>query len=661
MVRGDELDDEQLPLVVEPKVLVISANRTAEEANSVPAMMSIITAQEIAESGKVSLPEILEEIAGVRFYGGAYGPGSESISMRGFGENSHGRVLVLLDGNKINSPDMQGFNWNVVPLADIERIEVMDGSGSVQYGNYAVGGVINIITKKSGAAKTSVSVLAGSFYQNSESFSFQRPGDWGYFSVSAGHSGTQGSRRHQASDTANTAIDGTLNIQKNMFLDMRGSFVTMNYQFPGYLTQKQFDDDPSQAQNTRVFSDGGFEYDISGGVNLRWMPADNIEVFFPLSYIWKNTESDSSGAMSMSYGSLVHTAGFRPQLKVSFDIAKMPARILCGIDLYYAHTDKNSYETITRTGNPFKTNVSLWTLGPFISARLDPFTSLNLDAGLRWDSAYQSSEKNKPQTEKQYKQFKTLVYEFAVVYRPVDQLKIYAKYSTTFRYPFTDELTSWYGTAYDSYVSDLAPEKGFNLEGGIGFRLGDWVDINGNVYYMKTEDEIAYDNTKNMNSNMDTTQRIGTNISLRTLILRRFDLQCSYSYVDAVFINGVNEGKHIPLVSAHAFYGGLLVKTKSGFSFGPDIEYRGARPFGSDYANAAKDMEAYVLIGLKARYVFEKEGKQYLIQLSIKNIADVKYATYGFYTPDYGSGETFTYYPNADMGRSFTISLRCGF
>ena len=117
-------------------------------------------ADDIARSGAVSAVEILETVGGVHFSGAIAGAGSEQISMRGFGENSHGRVLVLVDGNKINDPDLKGANWNAIPLSCIERIEILDGSASVLYGNYAVGGVINIITKKGGERQTAVDTAA---------------------------------------------------------------------------------------------------------------------------------------------------------------------------------------------------------------------------------------------------------------------------------------------------------------------------------------------------------------------------------------------------------------------------------------------------------------------------------------------------------------------
>ncbi|MDR0497214.1 MAG: TonB-dependent receptor plug domain-containing protein, partial [Treponema sp.] len=103
-VFAQETDDEYLDFDYAGG-LVITAGRTSEPNMEVPGFVTVISAEEIASAA--SITELLEGVPGVRFLGALSGPGSESISMRGFGENSFGRVLVLVNGNKINDPDMK--------------------------------------------------------------------------------------------------------------------------------------------------------------------------------------------------------------------------------------------------------------------------------------------------------------------------------------------------------------------------------------------------------------------------------------------------------------------------------------------------------------------------------------------------------------------------
>ena len=75
-----------------------------------------------------------------------------TIDLRGFGDTANSNTLILLDGQRLNPIDSGSISWSTIPLANIERIEIIRGAGTVLYGDRATGGVINIITDKSGLA-----------------------------------------------------------------------------------------------------------------------------------------------------------------------------------------------------------------------------------------------------------------------------------------------------------------------------------------------------------------------------------------------------------------------------------------------------------------------------------------------------------------------------
>jgi iron complex outermembrane receptor protein len=166
---------------------VITAGRTPEETNKVSGQVTVITADDIAESGATTVPDVLQMVPGIRFSTDQTGTGA--ISMRGIsGNTGRGKVLVIVDGMRLNPIDTNGkVNWDMINLSEVERIEVLDGGASVQYGDNASVGVINIITKKSGVAKTDITVSGGSFSQNEQRFSHHQPTGWGGFTVSGGH------------------------------------------------------------------------------------------------------------------------------------------------------------------------------------------------------------------------------------------------------------------------------------------------------------------------------------------------------------------------------------------------------------------------------------------------------------------------------------------
>jgi iron complex outermembrane receptor protein len=226
---------------------VVTAGRTPEAATKVSGQVTVITAEEIAASGATYVTELLQTIPGIRLARDRSG-GSVDISMRGISSDSgRTKVLVIVDGMRLSpvlARDM--INWDSINLSDVERIEVLDGGASVQYGDNAQVGVINIITKKSGAARTDITVSGGSFFQNEQRFSHHQPTEWGSFTVSGGHQGTQGYQKHTASDSGNGGLRGIFDINDTMSFQANVGFAVKNALYTNQLTKAQFDDDPTQ-------------------------------------------------------------------------------------------------------------------------------------------------------------------------------------------------------------------------------------------------------------------------------------------------------------------------------------------------------------------------------------------------------------------------------
>jgi vitamin B12 transporter len=138
-----------LPAVAQEKSpdLVITPNRQPQTIQQIGSSVTIITQEEIEKQGNKSLRDVLEAQSGLSVVETG-GPGGQvSVFMRG-GESNH--TLVLIDGVRMNDPTQTGgqFDMRIVPPQLIERIEIVRGPQSALYGSDAIGGVINIITKK---------------------------------------------------------------------------------------------------------------------------------------------------------------------------------------------------------------------------------------------------------------------------------------------------------------------------------------------------------------------------------------------------------------------------------------------------------------------------------------------------------------------------------
>src|SRR3954454_8413866 len=114
------------------------------------ASTTVITAEEIAHSPAQTVQEIIAQVPGVQLTSlfGAVNGAQTTVDLRGFGATAASNTLILVNGRRLNDVDMQGVDLSTIPRDAIQRIEITKGnSGAVLYGDNAMGGVVNIVTK----------------------------------------------------------------------------------------------------------------------------------------------------------------------------------------------------------------------------------------------------------------------------------------------------------------------------------------------------------------------------------------------------------------------------------------------------------------------------------------------------------------------------------
>lgn len=124
----------------------VTATKVEKELLEVPSSVSIVTEEDIKKSSARTVGELLQDVPGVQISNSG-GQGLKRISLRGEGVN---RTLILIDGQQIVENKSMDGTALMIDTALIERIEIIRGPSSVLYGSNAIGGVINIITKKGG-------------------------------------------------------------------------------------------------------------------------------------------------------------------------------------------------------------------------------------------------------------------------------------------------------------------------------------------------------------------------------------------------------------------------------------------------------------------------------------------------------------------------------
>jgi outer membrane receptor protein involved in Fe transport len=132
------------------ETVTVTATRGEQRTGDLPASVSLLSRQEIRQSPAVVADDVLRQIPTFSLFRRTSSlsshPTAQGVSLRGIGPSGVSRTLVLLDGVPFNDPFGGWVYWTRVPLETVERIEVVDNSSSSIYGNYAMGGVINLVT-----------------------------------------------------------------------------------------------------------------------------------------------------------------------------------------------------------------------------------------------------------------------------------------------------------------------------------------------------------------------------------------------------------------------------------------------------------------------------------------------------------------------------------
>lgn len=291
--------------VYELKAVTVTANRQAEDVQSVPANVSIVTAKEIRSRNIQSTAQAVALAAGMQMDQSMEG----GVNMRGYTSKN---ILVMVDGQRVNSGWNGEVMWNMFPVDSISRIEVVRGGQSALYGGRAVGGVINIITETPKHDGVHGSVLESYGTYNTVHQSYNLQGKKGKFTFGGFYENrtTDGWRtfRQYASSSSKTATVSEKDLAGPVHQDAAGkyiigdrgrkSFMSENYGFNlGY--------DISDSQKIT------YKYSHS---NYTWKYAD------PRTYIYKKDGTPIwSGVISMDNGDKISlsdsgytgTRGFR--------------------------------------------------------------------------------------------------------------------------------------------------------------------------------------------------------------------------------------------------------------------------------------------------------------------------------------------------------------
>jgi len=636
--------------------VVITATRDTEEIRKVPAHVSVITEDDIRKSGATNVTELLDKLEGIQFRSYSGAPAQSFIDMRGFGgDNPYGKTLVMLDGRRLNRPDMSSINWLQIPLSNIERIEIVRGPGSVLYGDAAIGGVINVITKKGkGKPQVNASFTAGSYGLHNEQAGIRGAADKWTYSLNGENEFSFGYRDRSKFSSRNAGLDVGYLANDRLNLSFGLSFNKTDYQMPGALTKAQMEQDRRQYQpatpanwtSAAPDDDGSDKYTNANiGVTSFLGPLGRLDV--NLLYGKKHIENNMPSFWSNKYSDTeVETYGLTPKYVLDKEIFGFRNKLTLGIDWYHEPYEKTFFGARERTTKNSIADLTRDSSGYYARDEFHIFNPLILSLGFRQDRTIHKGKNTDYATPANNfddeKVHAAEAYEAGLTYLFGKASSVYAKYATVYRIPFIDEQASFNGWG-GGFNRNLEKETGKSVEVGTHLSPIPGLKMGLSLFRIDMEDEIAWDAVANKNRNMDKTRHEGAEMSASYEFVDWARAYGNFTYHRATFEAGQYKGKEVPLVPGRIANIGMEVDLPFSLVLRPEARYVADCFPSGDFDNNTDKVESYTLYNL---YLFyrPKTGKWRLSAfLGVENLFDKKYVNFG--TDNVSWGGENTYYP----------------
>ncbi len=609
----EETEDDTLKL----DEVVITASRVEESLRMVTKSVTVITDVEIQQKGTQSVIDVLNDVPGVTI--SSYGPpgGAEYMYVRGA---ANGKTLVMIDGVRVQNP---GSTSNALSLAylgtdNIERIEVVRGAESVLYGSDAMGGVINIITKK-GKGKPTVTAgfEGGSFETFKENLGVRGGNAILDYSLQATRTDISGlskadSPEQEEDEYGNTSLSGKLNAR---ITDKTEVGLTAYYSD----TSMETDDSPDPI--TGLGRDG---YDIMYNEMLIISAHldQDISKWWTSSLKVGNTNNEAEyydasteiEKFKYSYEGTTQTASWQN----NFFLGDRDT-LTAGIDYIQEEARMNSGSSI-----PIN-NESAYTTSGFVSNHWTPTDNINISTGLRYD---------------EHENFgSATTYQVSAAYFFDNTgTKIRTSYGTGFKAPSLLQLYYPYGYGNE----DLEPEKSKSFDIGIDqYLLDDRLALSIAYFHNDITNLIgtARINGQTQFYNVEGVTTDGLETSLSWRVIPELTLNLHYTYQESIDDSLDRQRTHIP---KHTGGGSINYTPWEKFNWNVSAQYKGKR-YAAKLGDSYPVVPAQLIFNTKISYDFMD-----WLQLTarIENFTNEKYQSmYGYTGPGIGfyAGLNLTY------------------
>lgn len=584
--------------------VIITATRTARTADETLSSVTVIDRKEIERRQAHSVQDLLRGIPGVDIADSGGRGKATSVFLRGT-ESDH--VLVLIDGVKVGSATLGTTAFQDIPVEQIERLEIVRGPRSSLYGSEAVGGVIQIFTRKGGGALKSFFSIGGGRYQTySASAGVSGGGERGRLSASASGIDTQGFNACDGKPSPGGAGCFTTEPDKDGYRNVSGS-LRAGYRFDNGL---EMDAHAFHAAGTNEF-DGSFvnESDsvqqIVGGA-ARFSPVDMWHISLTAGRSRDESDNFKDGASQSRFDTQRDTLSFQNDLSLALDHL-----LTVGADYQDDRVDGTTAYAVTSRDNTGLFTQYQGALGAH-----------DVQLSLRRDDNEQFGGHNTGGA--------------AWGYALSEGLRLTASYGTAFKAPTFNELY-WPYSAFASnsttYISRgnpaLAPEKSKTTELGLRYQLAT-ASLSLSAYETRMRDLINWATTATSPSEFTTAPANIDRVRIRGIEavfatrLAGWDVHTGLTLLDPKNRSSGNKGNVLPRRTQQSLR--FDADRRFGqYHFGATLLAAGKRY--DDLANT-RSLSGYATLDMRAEYSLAKDWR---LQARIENLFDKDYETAAFY------------------------------
>lgn len=487
--------------VLQTETVHVTASRVEQELMDVPMSVSVITSKDIEKSGAKTVGDLLSDIPGVEIKNDG-GQGIDRVKIRG--EDAF-RTLVMIDGQKVaEHKSMSGVPILIDPSM-IERIEVIKGPASVLYGSDAIGGAINIITKKGGTRTVQGEVSAGmdtsASGKNVSAGIYGTVNGWEYRLNAATENYDNletpiGEVPYTEFDSRSASLYLAYNISENM--KVGGTIDYYNLDFMSGTqdgSYKEFFVDVPKWDRTK----GALFFEMNN-VN-DYLARLRLDVFHQRS----NKDMHNHVIQAITTDSYADNRLDQTGFSVQSDWMLGEHYLIAGYEFSYDSLDAETY-SITSPGGMTVRNTRVWDAtqqqhSVYASMESPVLSDVSLTYGVRYTWVRSESDYEKtgttsmgPSTPESWSRDSSdghAVFNLGAVWRAAEDVSLRASWAQGYRFPIIQELfvDSKMGGATTLSNPDLKPETSDNFE--IGLR---WTNsafsVDSAVFYSKADDYI---------------------------------------------------------------------------------------------------------------------------------------------------------------------------